>query len=290
MQATARNIIALGLPLLALLGVCLPIAAQKNAPVGGGEAGRMLQVFVGTYAATGLKSEAQLQALIDLTDPGLTFQITTVALSGNKKFRNGDAVFWLQFLRQMHTEGGAEVVRVLKKIEIASVRPTSVYANIHFEFTHLTANKPIVKGDEFLHVLLRKVDETQWRIIDIRSMMIETEKFRGTCLCEIFTSKTSPHISAKITVPSGTHYRASTVVFELHECDPRQKTFLVRVGNRDFRWLATGQLLLLKDNSKCNESTVPPEVVSTALERNEMITAIIRKYLFEFECAQITFK
>jgi hypothetical protein len=54
--------------------------------------------------------------------------------------------------------------------------------------------------------------------------------------------------------------------------------------------MATGQLYLLKDDEQCAQSTVEPEMIGTALDQKEVLSIIIKKYLFEFECAQITFK
>jgi len=287
MKATARYMIPEGLLLLFLLGICSLLAAQKPATA---QAEQMLQLFVGGYVSSGAKTEEQLKTIIAVTDPGLTFEIHTVALSGNKKTRNGDAIAWLQFLRRMHSEGSADVLRTLKKIEAIHQRSNTIYANIHIEFSYQVKNRVVVRGDEHLSVLLRKVDDTQWRIVDIRSLMIETEKFRGSCLCEIFASKTSTSLLAKITMPAGANYRASTVVFEIQECDAHQQIYLIRISNYEFKWMATGQLYLLKDDKQCAQSTVEPEMIGTALDQKEVLSIIIKKYLFEFECAQITFK
>ncbi|WP_448519531.1 hypothetical protein [Rhodoflexus sp.] len=284
MRATTRHITPTCV-LLLFLFILFKLTAQPSAS----EASRMVQLFATSYAAKGAKSEAQLKTLMAVTDPGLTFESNTVALSGNKRSRNGDVTDFLQFLRRMHTEGGSQVVRTLKKIESLHPRSNSIYANIHIEFVHMAGDKVLVKGDEHLSLLLRKVDD-QWRLVDIRSLMIEAEKFRGSCLCEIFTSQTSTNISAKITMPAGANYRASTVVFEIQECDPRQKTFLIRISNYEFKWMATGQLYLLKDDKQCGLSTIEPEPVGTALDQKDAFGLIIRKYLFAFECAQITFK
>ncbi|MCS7019541.1 MAG: hypothetical protein RMJ87_10640 [Cytophagales bacterium] len=272
-----------------LFSECFPLYAQKVAT---NEAERMVQIFANAYASPGARTEEQLAKLIALADPGLSFESVAVAISGNKKMRNGDISVWLQYLRRMHQEGNATVMRSFKKIGALYVQPNNIYANVHFEFTYIQQGKILVKGDEHVSILLRRVDETQWRIIDIRSMMIETEKFRGTCLCEIFTSKSSStnSVSAKITMPSGGNYRASTIVFELVECDPRQKTYLIRITNYEFKWLATGELYLLKDNKQCDKSEVDPEMVGIAFDQKEVFGIIIRKYLFEFECAQIAFK
>lgn len=287
MKATARHSILKSLLLLFLLGNCPVLFAQK--PIVG-EAERMLQLFARSYVSQGMKTEDQLKTMMAVTDPGLTFEINTVALSGNKKNRSGDVTVWLQFLRRMHMEGTSDVVRTFKKIEATYQRANTIYANIYIEFTYRVKGRDLVRGDEHLSVLLRKVDDTQWRIIDIRSLMIEAEKFRGTCLCEIFASKTSSNVSAKITMPAGGNYRASTVVFEIQECDPRQKTYLIRISNYEFKWMATGQLYLLKDDKQCGKSVVEPEMIGSALEQKEALGIIIKKYLFEFECAQITFK
>jgi hypothetical protein len=287
MKATARHSILQSLLLPLLFGICPALLAQKPTT---GEAERMLQLFARSYTSQGAKTEEQLKTIIAVTDPGLTFEINTVALSGNKKSRSGDISDWLQFLRRMHVEGSSDVVRTFKKIEAVYQRSHTIYANIHIEFTWQVQGKALVRGDEHLSVLLRKVDETQWRIVDIRSLMIETEKFRGTCLCEIFASKASSNISAKVTMPAGSNYRASTVVFEIQECDPRQKTYLIRISNYEFKWMATGQLYLLKDDKQCGKSVIEPEQIGVALEQKEALGIIIRKYLFEFECAQITFK
>lgn len=287
MKATARHSILQSLLLPLLFGICSALSAQK--PVVG-EAERMLQLFARSYVSQGAKTEEQLKTIMAVTDPGLTFEINTVALSGNKKSRSGDVTDWLQFLRRMHVEGSSDVVRTFKKMEAIHQRSHTIYANIHIEFTWQVKGKDLVRGDEHLSVLLRKVDETQWRIVDIRSLMIETEKFRGTCLCEIFASKASSNVSAKVTMPAGSNYRASTVVFEIQECDPRQKTYLIRISNYEFKWMATGQLYLLKDDKQCGKSVVEPELIGAALEQKEALGIIIRKYLFEFECAQITFK
>ncbi|WP_250631795.1 hypothetical protein [Rhodoflexus caldus] len=283
----ARHSILQSLLLPLLFGICSALSAQK--PVVG-EAERMLQLFARSYTSQGAKTEEQLKTIMAVTDPGLTFEVNTVALSGNKKSRSGDVTDWLQFLRRMHVEGSSDVVRTFKKMETIHQRSHTIYANIHIEFTWQVKGKDLVRGDEHLSVLLRKVDETQWRIVDIRSLMIETEKFRGTCLCEIFASKASSNVSAKITMPAGSNYRASTVVFEIQECDPRQKTYLIRISNYEFKWMATGQLYLLKDDKQCGKSVIEPELIGAALEQKEALGIIIRKYLFEFECAQITFK
>ncbi len=188
-----------------------------------------------------------------VTDPGFTFEINTVVLSGNKKSRRDNVTDWLQFLRRMHVEGSSDVVRTFKKMEAIHQCSHTIYANIHIEFTWQLKGKDLVRGDEHRSVLLRKVDETQRRIVNIRSLMIETEKFRETCLCEILASKNSSNVSAKITMPAGSNYRASTVVFEIQECDPLQKTYLIRISNYEFKWMATGQLYLLKNDKQCGK-------------------------------------
>jgi hypothetical protein len=287
MKATARHSTLQSLLLLFLLNICPVLSAQKPV-VGEGE--RMLQLFAQGYASKGAKTEEQLKTIMAVTDPGLTFEISTVALSGNKKNRSGDVTVWLQFLRRMHMEGASDVVRTFKKIEAVYQHSNTIYANIYLEFIYQVKGRDLVRGDEHLSVLLRKVDDTQWRIVDIRSLMIETEKFRGTCLCEIFASTASFNVSAKITMPAGANYRALTVVFEIQECDSRQKTYLIRISNYEFKWMATGQLYLLKDDKQCGQSVIEPEMIGTALEQKEVLGIIIKKYLFEFECAQITFK
>lgn len=287
MCATAGRLLTCCLLLSGYL-IDLPASAQK---VVVGEAERMIRIFVNAYASPGARTEEQLAKLIAVADPSLTFESVTVALSGNKKVRSGDINLWLQFLRNMHREGNAEVIRSFNKIEFIHSQTYSIYAVIYLQFSYIQDGKTVVRGDEHLNILLRKVDETQWRIVDIRSLMQETEKFRGTCLCEIFAPKAaSNNISAKIIMPSGANYRASTIVFELQECDPRQKTYLIRITNYEFKWMATGELYLLKDDKQCGKSDIEPEMIGTALSQREVFAVIIKKYLFGSECAQITFK
>ncbi|MCS6967497.1 MAG: hypothetical protein RMJ44_03645 [Cytophagales bacterium] len=285
--ATAQRYACQWLLLLFFFQLLFCLQAQGNHTP---EAERLIQLFADDYTTKGPKSEKQLNAFIAVSDPGMTFELTMVALSGNKKFYTGNVADWIQFLRRMHAEGSAEVVRSLKKIELLHQRPNTIYATVCVEFAQLINTKPVVKGDEYLHVLLRKVDEFQWRIINVHILMIETEKFRGMCLCELFNSKGTSNISAKITIPAGATYRSVSVTFQMEECDPKQKTLLIRITNFEFIWLATGQVYLLKDGTPCKLNGANAELIGVAIEQKDLFSLIIKKYLFESECSQITFK
>ncbi|WP_157637706.1 nuclear transport factor 2 family protein [Flexithrix dorotheae] len=126
----------------------------------------------------------------------------------------------------------------------------------------------LTKGSQVITATAKKFGKT-WKIIRITVVEMESEKFKGSCLCELYegTSATGNFIT-KTTVPGGKNYTSNMNHFTVTKKD--RGTVLINMDGENFIWENNLNIFEAKEDgskgTKIGIGTNSYEVIQTLIK------------------------
>jgi hypothetical protein len=250
--------------------------------------GSEVQDFAGQFAKKYLAAQSRedAEALSAYLTRDVTVAYSSISLSGQKKALHGD---WRDFLKALEAQQVDTVSQ--RTTELRGVKYDGEVGNFaivlyQVDYEILRHKISQSKGVETVTLVCRKVD-TDWQVVDFKSVSIETERFRGPCLCEVFSSE-ADKFTSKTVAPNGKSYQSHLYEFEFALCDQRNQIHTIKVGKDAFKWLISGEIYLLAAPDDC--TTQPTAPIGLAANRLEAVRTIVEKHLLVANCSSVTLK
>ncbi|MEZ4687637.1 MAG: hypothetical protein R3B47_16710 [Bacteroidia bacterium] len=141
------------------------------------------------------------------------------------------------------------------------------------------------KGTEIVNFAWKKQDSGDWKIVYFTVMGIEDEKLRGTCLCEIFSSRGQDFV-VRTTVPNGRSYENG--FHEFSTIKVGQDTYLKAPDNVFFKLTATGEVWELAPGEKPANAEMVKRL-GRAGEVKGAILLIVKSHIYPDNCTSIKY-
>jgi ketosteroid isomerase-like protein len=250
--------------------------------------GSEVQDFAGQFAKKYLAAQNRedAEALSAYLTRDVTVAYSSISLNGQKKVFHGD---WRDFLKTLETQQIDTVSQ--RQNELRGVKYDGEVGNFaivlyQVDYEILRNKIPHTKGVETVTLVCRKVD-TEWLVVDFKSVSIETERFRGPCQCEVFSSE-ADKFTSKTVAPNGKSYQSHLYEFEFALCDHRNQIYTIKVGKNAYKWLISGEVYLLATPDDCTVQPTTP--IGLAANRLEAVRIIVEKHLLVANCSSVTLK
>ncbi len=219
--------------------------------------------FAKAYA--GLGTSKNVDGVLAFMDPDMTSFLVSTAVNGKTAaFQTGMEGFSAH-LRQVAVTPGMKINYDLKgflQSEVNDATGTVVYK---VDYEQLRDGETWAKGHETVSMFLVK-SPNGWKISHFTVIGVESEKFKGACLCELYTGSGGSLI-AKTTMPQGKGYTTDNVQFAF----PVTESGRAIMGNEAiYPWLSNGELWTQDDKGE------KKKMLGATTKKNEAIMLIIK--------------
>ncbi|MBX2843389.1 MAG: nuclear transport factor 2 family protein [Flammeovirgaceae bacterium] len=139
----------------------------------------------------------------------------------------------------------------------------------------------LTKGSQVITATAKKFGNT-WKIIRITVVEMESEKFKGSCLCELYegTSATGNFIT-KTTVPGGKNYTSNMNHFTVVK--KNRGTVLINMDGENFIWENNLNIFEAKEDGSKGKK------IGIGTNSNEVIQSLI-KFEFSEQCTDLVLR
>ncbi len=233
-----------------------------------------------------IKNREDVEALSTYLTRDVSVSYTLIALNGQKRVVHGD---WREFLRNMETlltDSSTEKKYEMRGVKYDAEVGNYTIATYQLDYVQYRGGQAQTKGMETVTVTCRKVDDT-WLITDFNSIGIELERYRGSCLCEIFISE-EDKFTTKTIAPNGKSYQSHLLEFVFSVCDHRNQIYAITAGKNFYKWLINGEVYLMASPEDC--TIQPTTALGLAANKIEAIRIIIEKHLLLANCTTVSVK
>ncbi|TAE00894.1 MAG: hypothetical protein EAZ97_04585 [Bacteroidetes bacterium] len=244
---------------------------------------KLLYAYADAYVK--LPQNKKKEAILDYVDEDLTSMNVISAVNGKVSTTVADYKTLSNFLEKIIQTPNFKIKYEVTEIVKTQVRGTTglIAYSVDYDFTR--EGMTWSKGSETVLMTLKK-DETKWKIVHFTFVNIEDEKFKGTCLCELFKGETGDYV-AKTTVPAGKNYDTKLSNFDFRS-DPETGERTIVVEDKSFKWKSSGEVLTAPE--KTGKGTNTETVLGSAKNKEEAVTLILQQSLFTKNCASFTMK
>ncbi len=239
---------------------------------------KTLYGFAKAYSALP-DSKKKQDVLVHIAD-NLTSTNITARINGSISTDNGDFAMFSSYLNKVVQTENFKIIYDVKDIIKTQVRGTNavmVY-EVYYEFAK--DGSVWSKGTETVSMLFHKYGN-KWKIQHFTFFNIEDQKFKGACLCEVFSAPTGDYV-AKTTVPAGKSYMTSLTNY-VFKGDP-QLDRQITVDNYKFTWKSNGELIA--ESAAPEGTTLEDKNLGNAMTKDEAVMLILEQFLFKNNCSK----
>lgn len=257
---------------LLLTGVFMSKAqAQDNTEA---EITAVIENFARDYVA--LPETKNPQTVLRYMEQDLTYSIFVLTISGSSRTQRGAYDNFATYLGSL-VRTDLELLKYdVSNINVTQFGESSGTATYVVNYETKETDGLWVKGKETVTMAFEKVGSA-WKIAFYNIVQVEDEKYKGTCLCELFASQSEEgNLVVKTTIPNGRSY---TTHFDNFEFRTGEGETLIKTGEHVFKRLANGQLIAVVEGDEIELGMVT--------NKRESVLAIIRKHLYSDSCARL---
>ncbi len=243
---------------------------------------KTLYAFAKAYSSlpkTKKRDEVLKHVADNLTSTNITARVNGSITTDNGTF--GMFAAYLNKVSRTENFGIVYEVKDIIKTQIRGNNAVMVY-EVYYEFTK--DGTVWSKGTETVSMLFHKYGEV-WKIQHFTFFNIEDQKFRGACLCEVFSAPTGDYV-AKTTVPAGKSYITSLTNYIFKGAPELDKQVIV--DNYKFTWKANGELIA--ESVAPEGVTLTNKALGNASTKDEVVVLILQEFLFKNNCSKLVKK
>ncbi len=237
---------------------------------------RRIYAFADAYAK--LPQTQKRSTVLDFVSEDLTSVNIITRVNGNVNYLNGDYKVFDSYLQKLETTESLKITYKITNIEKILVKNGTAVVVYSVEYEFAKEGSAWSRGTEIVTIALRKVGN-MWKILHFTFVGIEDEKFKGTCLCEIFSSG-GGDLVAKATVPSGKSYSTDLNNFVFKGAEYADRTIMV--NNFEFTWKPTGELYPKGGGSD--------KFIGTAKTKEDAAIMLMQNVLYVNNCSELKVK
>ncbi|NME71365.1 hypothetical protein [Flammeovirga aprica] len=155
------------------------------------------------------------------------------------------------------------------------VRKNTAVAVFSLDYTLINnANgKVMSKGTEFIvSTLIAK--ESAWKFLELNITDVESEKYQGTCSCEVLSNDKTGNVVARVVSPKGDHFQRD--VHSVYRKKVKGRDLFMVQGVK-FEWTENLEVYVLDQDLK------PLHLLDNAKNHEQVVQKIIA-YLYKDEC------
>lgn len=237
-----------------------------------------LKAIVENFAKdyVGLPETKNANRVIGYMDEKLEYSIFVLTISGSSRFQQGtynNFATYVQYL--IRTD--LEVLRYdVSNIHVSQYSETNGTVTYNVNYETKEADGLWVKGKETVTMAMEKKNG-DWKVVYYNIVQVEDEKYKGTCLCEIFASQAEGgEIVVKTTIPSGRSY---TTHFDNFEFRSSNGETMIKTSDSVFRRLASGKVVAVEADEEIE--------LGMAQNKRDIVLTIVREYLYKDSCARL---
>lgn len=141
------------------------------------------------------------------------------------------------------------------------------------------------KGTEIVNFAWKKQKSGDWKVVYFTVMGIEDEKLRGTCLCEVFSSRGQDFV-VRTTVPNGRSY--DNGFHEFSTVKTGTDTYIKAPDNVYFKLTGTGEVWELAPGEKPAKAEMVKRL-GRAGEVKGAILLIVKSHIYPNNCTSIKY-
>lgn len=251
----------------------LSVKAQGQADIEA-ELTAMVENFAKDYVA--LPNTKNADRVIGYMDESLTYSIFVLTISGRSRAQRGSYENWSTYIRSLIRVDLEELRYDVSNIHVPqySEKNGTVTYNVSYETKE--ADGLWVKGKETVTMAMEKKDG-DWKVVFYNIVQVEDEKYKGTCLCEIFASQSEGgEMVVKTTIPSGRSY---TTKFDNFEFRSSNGETMIKTSESVFRRLGNGKVVAIEQDEEIE--------LGMAQNKRDIVLTIVRDYLYKDSCARL---
>lgn len=243
---------------------------------------KTLYAFAKAYSnlpTTKSKKDILKHVADNLTSTNIVARINGVTSTDHGNF----GTFSSYLNKIIRTENFKVVYEVLDIVKV-HLRGTNAVVVYEVKYEFAKGGTVWSKGKETVSMLFHKYG-TKWKIQHFTFFNLEDQKFKGACLCEVFSAPTGDYV-AKTTVPTGKSYTTSLTNY-IFKGDSRLDRKII-VDDYKFRWKANGEIIA---------ESAPPKGVNlknkhlgNANSKGKAVMLILKEFLFKHNCSKFVNK
>jgi len=262
--------------LLAILFVTSSVVAQTNQEEIANLEGFIKNMYEGHFSSSNSSiSESEFEALFDKR-----FKGTEVDVRGEVQIRTTDLGTMKEDYQRFKNNRKSALRFAIKEFHTVSIKGKTGVASMTLEFQLMMDNEPISKGEQAISMTLRKFEDT-WKITFINRLFVESEKYVGNCICELFSEGGANKdgmgkYATYLTMPDGDEYMEANDRFTITAKGANRE--ITRNGDDSYEWnIKSGDIV--KNGEVIGNAKVP----STAIKN-------VLKYVNSDRCQRVTNK
>ncbi|KXX70069.1 hypothetical protein AVL50_14440 [Flammeovirga sp. SJP92] len=216
---------------------------------------------------------AELQTVMDNFSESALINVTHVSLDERKYKETMTKSEYQSLYENMYKEN----IRRDYQLEIhdIQVQRNTAVAIFTLDYTLMNASngKVMSKGTEFI-VSTLIVKGSTWKFLELNVTDVESEKYQGTCSCEVLSNEKTGNVVARVVAPKGDHFQKD--IHSVHRKKINDRDLFMVQGVK-FEWTENLEVYVLDQELK----TI--HLLDTAKNYEEVVQKIIA-YLYKDEC------
>ena len=168
-----------------------------------------------------------------------------VDLNGDVEAYDLDLDAIVETYRRYRKVSGLDINFSITKFNTVAIKGKTGVASFEVDFELSKNGATMSKGQQMVS-LTAKTRGDSWQISFINRLYVQSEVYKGTCVCDIFTQG-SDNFATFLTVPDGDSYLTSSDRFEMLEGTEQR---VIRVnGTQVYEWNGNTNEVLVEDKS-----------------------------------------
>ena len=252
----------------ALLGI-LFITSTAVAQTGQEEKAKLEGFIKNMYenhfsSASASISESEFEALFDKRFKGTEVEVD---VRGEVQIRTTDLGTMKETYKRFKDSGKNVIRFAVKEFHTVSIKGATGVASMTLEFELLSDNELISKGEQAVSMTLRKFEDT-WKITFINRVFVESEKYLGNCICEMFSEGGANkdglgRYATYLTMPDGDEYVEANDRFTVSAKGVNRE--ITRNGDDSYDWdIKSGNIV--KNGEVIGNAKMPSTAIKNILK------------------------
>jgi len=266
--------------LVGLLAIPSMLQAQQMVdPTSAKEMKTLLESFADDYRK--MKDTKDKATVLRHIDKGLSYSIYTQNIAGRSRMLSGKYKEFESYLTHLSRVTVEELKYEVSEVNVSLANGQFGAMSYKVDFETKEAGGVWVKGQEAVSMAMTK-KEGKWYISHYNIIQVEDEKFKGTCLTELFASAVEGgEMVARTTLPIGQTYttKFDNFAFTPSKDDEDNEIVLITTGESVFKRMSDGTLLAM-DGDEWTK-------IGIVRSKKESIVVIIRDGLYADSCSNL---
>jgi ketosteroid isomerase-like protein len=247
---------------------------------------KMILDFANIYSNLGETKDRE--AVLAFFSNDVTSTLVTFGINEKGSIVNSDYNGFVDYLTKIIRTNGLKINYKVTDILNATVRELTGTAVFLVDYEITNSGEVWSKGSETVAMVFRKVGN-DWKISHYTVIGLEDEKYKGSCLCELFKSSgglNSAHYVVKTTIPSGRNYSTNLQNFDIDYPSDNTKDRTITIGKSLYYWKRTGEIHLSNTDGSLGDFLTKGHPADEV----DVIMRILKEDLYKNNCLTLNVK